>query len=160
MKLHELTGDFLALSQNEDIDPDAIKDTLESIEGSIHDKALALADWSFDIDGDIEKIDARIAQLDDRKKQLKARKESLIDYLRNNMEACEIKKITCPLFSITLIEGRDSVAISDESLIPDDFVNVKTVISPDKNAIAKALKEGLEIPGASLQKGRASIRIK
>jgi hypothetical protein len=76
------------------------------------------------------------------------------------MEACEIKKITCPLFSITLVDGRDSVAISDESLIPDEFVNVKTVISPDKNAIAKALKEGIEVSGASLQKGKSSIRIK
>lgn len=160
MKLHELTGDWLALSQNDDIEPDAIKDTLESIEGSIHDKALALADWSFDLDGDIEKIDSAIERLQARKKSMQNRKESLIDYLRNNMEACDIKKITCPLFSITLVEGRDSVAISDESLIPDEFVNVKTVISPDKNAIAKALREGVEISGASLQKGRASIRIK
>lgn len=160
MKLHELTGEFLELAQNEDIAPDAIADTLEAISGSIQDKALALADWSIDIDGDIEKIDSAIERLQARKKSMQNRKESLIDYLRNNMEACEIKKITCPLFSITLVDGRDSVAISDESLIPDEFVNVKTVISPDKNAIAKALKEGIEVSGASLQKGKSSIRIK
>ncbi len=82
------------------------------------------------------------------------------EYLRNNMEASGISKIQCPLFSITLVAGRDSVAISDESAIPDDFLNVKTVISPDKTAIAKALKDGQEVAGASLQRGQSSIRIK
>ncbi len=158
--LHELTGEFLALSKDEDIDPAAIKDTLEAISGSLHEKAISLADWSMDLDGNIGKIDAAIERLEKRKKQIKARKESLIDYLRENMEACDIKKISCPLFTITLVEGRDSVAISDESLLPDEFVTVKTVIAPDKIAISKAIKEGQEVAGASLQKGQSSIRIK
>jgi len=158
--LHELTGELLALSKDEDIDPSAIKDTLEAISGSLHEKAISLADWSMDLDGNIAQIDAAIERLDKRKKQIKARKESLIDYLRENMEACDIKKISCPLFTITLVEGRDSVAISDESLLPDEFVTVKTVIAPDKIAISKAIKEGQEVAGASLQKGQSSIRIK
>lgn len=158
--LHELTGEFLALSKDEDIDPAAIKDTLEAIEGSLHDKALSLANWSMDLDSNIEAIDSAIARLENRKKQIKARKESLIDYLRQNMEACNFKKISCPLFTITLVEGRESVAISDESLLPDEFVTVKTVIAPDKIAISKAIKEGQEVAGASLQKGQSSIRIK
>ncbi len=158
--LHELTGEFLALSKNEDIDPAAIKDTLEAISGSLHEKAISLANWSMDLDGNIGQIDAAIERLEKRKKQIKARKESLIDYLRENMEACDIKKISCPLFTITLVEGRDSVAITDEALIPDEFITVKTVIAPDKIAISKAIKEGQEIAGASLQKGQYSIRIK
>lgn len=158
--LHELTGEFLALSKDEDIDPAAIKDTLEAISGSLHEKAISLADWSMDLDGNIGQIDAAIERLEKRKKQIKSRKESLIDYLRENMEACDIKKISCPLFTITLVEGRDSVAISDESLLPDEFVTVKTVIAPDKIAISKAIKEGQEVAGASLQKGQSSIRIK
>lgn len=160
MKLHELTGQFLELANNEDLPVDAIKDTLEAIEGSIHEKAVSLVGWALDMDGDIAKIDAEIDRLSARKKSIANRKESLIDYLRNNMEATGIKKIKCPLFSITLVEGRDSVAISNEDAIPQEYLNVKTTITPDKVAIAKALKDGVEIAGASLQKGKSSIRFK
>jgi hypothetical protein len=158
--LHELTGQFLELANNEDLPAEAIRDTLEAMEGDIRSKAVSLADWSLDMDGNIEKIDAAIERLQDKKKTIAKRKESLIEYLRNNMEATGISKIQCPLFSITLVSGRESVAISDESAIPDDFLNVKTVISPDKTAIAKALKDGQEVAGASLQRSQSSIRIK
>lgn len=158
--LHELTGQFLELANNEDLPAEAIRDTLEAMEGDIKSKAVSLADWALDMDGNIEKIDAAIERLQEKKKSISKRKESLIEYLRNNMEATGISKIQCPLFSITLAAGRESVAISDDSAIPDDFLNVKTVISPDKTAIAKALKEGKEVAGASLQRGQSSIRIK
>ena len=158
--LHELTGQFLELANNEDLPAEVIHDTLEAMEGDIKTKAASLADWSLDMDGDIEKIDAAIERLTAKKKTIANRKASLIEYLRNNMEASGISKISCDLFTVTLVAGRDSVAISDESVIPDEFVNIKTEISPDKTAIAKALKEGQEVAGASLQRGQSSIRIK
>lgn len=158
--LHTLTGQYLELAKNEDLDPQTIADTLESISGSIHDKAVSLGDWALDIDLNIEKIDTAIARLEAKKKQIKARRESLDNYLLTNMLATGINKIQCDLFTITLLAGRDSVAIGDEKLIPDEFLNVKTTISPDKTAIAKAIKEGREVAGASLQKGSPSIKIK
>ena len=158
--LHELTGQFLELASNEDLPADAIRDTLEAMEGDIRSKAVSLADWALDMDGNIEKIGAAIERLESKKKAIANRKASLIEYLRNNMEAAGITKIQCDLFTITLVAGRESVAISDESAIPDEFMKVKTDISPDKTAIAKALKEGQEIAGASLQRGQSSIRIK
>lgn len=160
MKLHELTGQYLELANNDELDPQAIADTLESIGGSIQEKAVSLASWALDIEGDIEKIDNAIDRLNARKKQVVARKESLKDYLLRNMEATGITKIQCPLFTVTLVAGRESVAISDEHALPDEFLNVKTVITPDKIAIAKAIKEGQIIAGASLQRGQSSIRIK
>lgn len=160
MKLHELTGQYLELANNDELDPQAIADTLEAIGGSIQEKAVSLASWALDIEGDIEKIEAAIDRLNARKKQVVARKDSLKDYLLRNMEATGITKIQCPLFTVTLVAGRESVAISDEHALPDEFLNVKTVITPDKIAIAKALKEGQTITGASMQRGQSSIRIK
>lgn len=158
--LHQLTGQYLELAKNEDLDPQAIADTLESISGSIQEKAVSLADWALDLDGNVEKIDVAIARLEAKKKQIKARRESLNDYLLASMLATGINKIQCDLFTVTLLAGRDSVAIGDEKLIPDEFLNVKTTIMPDKTAIAKAIKEGREVAGASLQKGSPSIKIK
>ena len=158
--LHNLTGDYLELSKNEDFTADEIKDTLEAIQGTIEQKAVSLASWSLDLDGNIAKIDAEIDRLNAKKKQIQNRKDSLTEYMRSNMDACGINKISCPLFSITLVAGRDVVAISDDSLIPDEFMNVKVVSSPDKVAILKALKAGEDIQGASIQKSKPSIRIK
>lgn len=158
--LHELTGQLLEIANNDDLPPDAIRDTLEAMQGSIQEKALSLANWALDMDGDIGKIDAEIERLKSRKTAIANRRESLNEYLRANMLATGIKKIQCPLFTITIVDGRESVAISDESQIPDEFMRVKTDISPDKSAIAKAIKDGIDIPGASLQRGQPSIRIK
>ena len=158
--LHELTGQLLEIANNDDLPPDAIRDTLEAMQGSIQEKALSLANWALDMEGDIGKIDAEIERLKSRKIAIANRRESLNEYLRTNMLATGITKIQCPLFTITIVEGRESVAISDESQIPDEFMRVKTDISPDKSAIAKAIKGGIYIPGASLQRGQPSIRIK
>jgi hypothetical protein len=138
--LHVLTGEFLALANNEDLPADAIKDTLEAIQATVEEKAKALADWSLDMDGNILKIDAAIERLESKKKTLVAKKESLTEYIKTNMEASGITKITCPLFTITLVAPQDIVAISDEALVPDEFVSVKVVTTPDKKQSKKLLK--------------------
>jgi hypothetical protein len=158
--LHDLTGQYLELASNEDLPADAVIDTLQSIVGTIEDKANALVKWSLDIQGDIDKIDAEIDRLSAKKKAVQNRKDSLIEYIKNNMEACEIKKISCPLFTITLVAGQDVVDVFDADAIPDDYVNVKTTVTPDKNAIKKALQNGAEVAGCKLSTGKSSIRIK
>ena len=65
--LHRLTGQYLELDENEELDPQAISNTLESISGTIHDKAVSLGDWALDIDLNIEKIDTAIARLGQEK---------------------------------------------------------------------------------------------
>lgn len=50
------------------------------------------------------------------------------------------------------IRGTDVVKITDELVLPAEYVRTKTTIEPDKTAIKAALKEGVEIPGAELAK--------
>nr|WP_234599981.1 siphovirus Gp157 family protein [Pseudomonas aeruginosa] len=50
--------------------------------------------------------------------------------------------------------------IDDEKKLPDELVKVKVETSPDKNAIARALKDGKDVPGAHLERAKSSIRIK
>jgi hypothetical protein len=112
------------------------------------------------MDTDIGAIKAEIDRLQQRKKVIENRQSEMTEYLRTNMEATGIKKISCPLFTITCAEGREAVAVFDEDAIPDDLMTVKTEIKPDKLAIAKKLKAGEEVPGAKLERGLSSIRIK
>lgn len=164
MKLHQLTGQFMelqALSEGADEEfAIAVRDTLEGIEGEFQEKGKAVAVVALNFDSDIEAIDAEIARLQKRKSVIKNNQETLKNYLRENMEATGISKISCPLFTITLAKGREVVAVYNESEVPDDLMRVKTEIAPDKTAIAAKLKAGEEVPGAKLERGQSSIRIK
>lgn len=160
--LYELTGEMLSLQQAvaDSDDPAIFADTLGAMEGLIEKKAEQICFVVKNLDPSIEGINAEIERLQARKKAITAKQDWLTNYLRENMERCGIKKIECPLFSITLAQGREIAVIDSHDAIPDEFVKVKTSIDPDKNAIAAALKDGREVPGAHLERAKSSIRIK
>jgi len=162
--LYTITEQFkelaaLAETADEDL-AIALRDTMEGIEGEFQEKGKAIAMITLNIDGDLEAIQSQIDRLTERKRIITNRKESLKEYLRTNMEASGITKITHPLFTITCGKGKPIVVIDDEKAIPDDYVSVKVSSAPDKAAIAKALKEGIEVPGAHTETGKSSISIK
>lgn len=148
------------LALNPDIPTEALADTLNGIEGMFNDKAVSVVHVIHNGDSDVAEIDREIERLQARKKVIQNGQKSLKEYLRTNMEASGIKKIECPLFVITLAQGRDIAVIDNEDSIPDEYVRVKTTVAPDKAEILKALKEGEDVPGAHIEKSISSIRIK
>ena len=159
--LRELSADLRGINElanDPDIAPEMLADTIEGLEGMFEEKAIRVVHVVANNDSDIGEIDAEIKRLQARKKTMVNAKDRLKEYLRFNMEASGITKINSPLFNITLAKGRDSVRIDDESLLPDDYI--KMAIVPDKTLIGKAIKDGYDVPGASLSTGSSSIRIK
>lgn len=138
----------------------ALRDTMEGIEGEFQEKGKALAMVTLNMDGDIEALKTQIARLTERKKVMENRQASLKEYLRTNMERTGITKIIHPLFTITLGKGKPIVIIDEESEIPDEYMNTTVTTTPMKAEIAKAIKEGKEIPGAHSETGKSSISIK
>ena len=163
-RLYEITGQFRELAALADgADEDlavAVRDTMGAIEAEFNDKALAVSHVILNFDADIAALDSEIDRLQERKRLITNRQKEITDYLRENMEATGITKISCPLFTITCAKGRESVVVDDESKLPDELMRVKTEISPDKTAIAAKLKAGDDVPGARLERGQSSIRIK
>jgi len=162
-KLYTLTGQFLALSELAD-DPDmpegALADSLEGIAGEIELKAEALLQVVANMDGDIAAINSEIDRLKRRMSVIENRKISLREYLQRNMEASGISKIDCPLFSITLAKPRPMAVIENESLVPAEFVQTKTLTSVNKKTVLDALKAGRVIPGCALGESRRSLTIR
>lgn len=160
--LREISAQYLGLlemAKTEDLPIEAITDTLEAIEGSFEDKARKVVSVIQSVDDGLMLIDNEIARLQAMKKIRSNRSDAIREYLRNNMEACEISKIECPLFTITLAKGRDVVVIDSEDDLPDEYIAVKTSTQPDKKAILAALKTG-EVKGAHIAKSASSLRIK
>ena len=159
MKLYELTGALADLSSM-DMDDEAVKTTLECVQGDFNDKAVAIIKLSENLNADTSAIDAEIERLKARKQVILNKQKGLRDYLLHNMEAAGITKIECPLFTASLRKGVESVEIKNESLLPDEFVSVEVVTKPDKKAIKQAIQSGQEVPGASIKSGATTIVIK
>jgi hypothetical protein len=159
--LYEITGEMRDLRALGEIEGElVVKDTLDAIAGEFKNKAEAIVHISLNLNGDVDSIKNEIERLQDRKKAIESRDKSLKEYLRENMEAAGISKISCPLFTITLAAGRSIAIIENESELPDEMVEVKTEIVPDKAKILAALKSGQDVAGASLGTSKSSIRIK
>lgn len=159
MKLYELTGALAGLSSM-DLDDEAVQNSLEAIQGDFNDKSVAIIKLTENMTADTTAIDAEIDRLKARKQVIENRKKSLREYLLRNMEACGITKIESPLFTATLRKGVESVEIIEQSQIPNEFIKVEVVESPDKRAIKAALSAGNEVPGAMLKRGATTLQIK
>lgn len=158
--LYEMTSQMIGLKamlDDPEIDFD-LTDTLDGLEGDIQDKAENLLAVVSNIGSDVDQIDSEIKRLQARKKTLTNSQDRLREYLRFNMDAAGIQKITCPLFSITLTKPRPVVQIDDETKIPDDYIKVTR--TPVKADILRELKAGKEIPGASLGESKPGLMIR
>lgn len=119
----------------------AIQDTMQGIKGEIESKAEAIVMLSRNMTGDIAALDLEIDRLTELKRVRQNGLNKLTDYLKRNLEAAGIKSVDHPLFKITLVAGVEKCIIDDEKAVPDDYVSVKTSVTPDKRSILAYLKE-------------------
>ncbi len=158
-KLTEQHRELQELVESDEMSLEDLRDTFEGIEGEFNSKAVSLVHVANNLKSDTDAIDTEIKRLQERKKIKKNREESVREYLRSNMEASDITKIECPLFSITLAKGRDVVVIDDESAIPSEYRLEYITVKLDKRDLLKDLKSG-DITGCHLEKSKTSLRIK
>jgi hypothetical protein len=99
----------------------------------------------------------------ERRKSIETKAARLREYIHDNMLCISVDMENLPRFkdaeiAVSLAKGRDSVVVDDESIIPDQFVKVKR--EPKKTEIGNVIKSGQAVPGARIEQGRPSLRIK
>lgn len=159
MKLYEITSQINEIA-NLDLPAESVAETIESFQMDFNEKANNIALVNANMSGDIAAIDGQIKRLQSMKSAIVGRQDQLKEYLRYNMDKSGISKIQCPLFSISLRKPCKVVSIDDVESIPDEYVKVTTSVAPDKALIAKALKAGSLVTGATLVDGKSSLTIK
>lgn len=99
-------------------------------------------------------IDAHIKIMQAKKKALTNNAERAKEALKQVMQATGVLKVESSdkTFKAVLSKERDkSVEIWDENQIPDLYMReVPATYTPDKSLMAKAMKDGFEIPGARI----------
>jgi SpoVK/Ycf46/Vps4 family AAA+-type ATPase len=159
MRLYELSQNYLQLmNMIEDMEDDALKDTLESIEDEIHSKAENIAKLMRNIDGDIDAIKTEEKRLADRRKALENRKNGLKQYVEDQLNLTGIDKVKTATFTIAIQNNPPSVHIDDHEHIPTTYW-VAQEPKLDKKLLLQYLKDGNEINGVRLVQNR-SLRIR
>jgi hypothetical protein len=161
--LYQLTDDFNELQQlldSEDVNQQAVMDTLEGIDLGIKEKVKNIVGLYKNTGEMIPAIDEEIQRLTALKKAKESRQTWLKDYLLLNMQKLESFKLECDITTVTRVKGRDIVSVDSVDDLPADYVTVKTTKSADKRTLLADLKAGKKVNGAEITKSKESIRIK
>lgn len=156
--LFELTKERLTLKHDLealDFDSQTITDTLDSesteLDAKIADYGFIIIDrvsFGTQMQAEIDRMQARLTAYTKCTDAIKA-------WLLKNMQACQISRIDCPAFSVSLRVNPPTVVIDAESLIPKEYMRTPVpnppVPAPDKKAIADAIKQGIEVTGCHLE---------
>ena len=103
--LYELTDDYLTLlemAEDPDIDEQALKDTMEGIEGALEIKAEGYAKIIRMLEGDAEACDAESKRLRNKKQTIENNIKRMKGALQMAMEATGKRKFKTPLFSFNI----------------------------------------------------------
>lgn len=161
MKLYEITEDFERLREmalDPDVDPEAIRDTMEAIEADFEDKADGYAKVIRMLETDEDGLDAEIKRLQARKSAVSGNKGRIKDALEKAMRLTGKTKFKTLLFSFGIQKNPPSVAILKEDSVPIDYLVVPDP-QPDKKRILTELKAGAKFDWAELRQTEA-LRIR
>jgi hypothetical protein len=141
------------------MDEQTVADTLESISGDLTVKAQNVAFVIRNLEASADQITVAIEHMQARSQALAKRAERIREYLLQNMLMAGVQKIECPYFKLAVKENPPKVIVDDEKQIPMSYMADPAPpppppAKPDKKLIAAALKDGFDVPGCRLERGK------
>lgn len=162
MKLFEIATHYQSLMQ-EIMDCDELSreqlNAIESINDSLEDKAKAVGAFIKNMEADYKSINEAIDAMKKRSATLENKVECMKEYLKSNLERCNIKEVKSPWFDIKIKLNPESVIVNDEDLIPNEYFKETLLRKLDKGLISQGLKNNIMIPGVMLER-RTRLEIK
>lgn len=149
MNLYELSLAFQDV-QNMDLDPEVMKDTLDSIEDAIESKAENIAKLVRNLESDVSAYKEEEDRLKTKRQATENKVKWLKTYLEDNMKLTGKTKFKSGMFNFSIQKNPASVNITDEKIIPEEFL-IQQPPKVDKTSIKEILKRGIEVPGAELK---------
>ena len=134
------------LLQNEEIDEQAFKDTLEAI--GTEEKIEGYCQVIKELQGDFDKFKAEADRLTARMKTAKNGVDRMKDSLLAFLRASGQDKVKAGTFTVS-IGTSNQTNILDETLIPTEYKTPQPD-KIDKTAIKKAIESGVEVAGAEI----------
>jgi uncharacterized protein YdiU (UPF0061 family) len=154
MSLYNLADSYRQVLDNADLDQDVMQDTLDSIKEPLKDKADSIA-WLIEfLQNNSKVLRDKAKSFTEEAKHQENKAKWLQEYLTNSLDLADIKKLQTENHILSVRNYKASTIVDNENKVPAEFRHVKEVVSVDKNAVYKALKNGEEVPGAHLKPNR------
>lgn len=154
---HQYRADVARLEEL-DLDDETFANTLEGLSGELEAKATNVIFYAKNLDATADAIKKAEEDMATRRKALQRRSERLREYVKHNMLASGILKISCDYFQITIQNNPPAVDVFEPGLLPQDYMReIPAKFEPDKTLIAKAIKDGFEVPGAKLNQSQRLV---
>ena len=157
MNLFELNQAYRDIEEREDLDPEILADTLDSINDTREIKLDNIATWIDKNKSQIEWSTERIKELQNDKKTLINQTIKLQEYMTQVLDDAGIKKLQTKKHILRTRNYKASVVVDSLDKLPDEFKKVSTETKADKVQIFKILSTGQEIPGAHLKPNRGTV---
>lgn len=156
MNVFELNNAIKTIKEK-DLDPETLKDTLESLELPRNEKLDNVASW-------IEQNQMKLNWLKDKKRQLsdvetsiKNQNERLQEFLTQAIDQSGQKEIQTKNHILKPRNYKDSVIVESTKDLPIDYIVCSEVVKPNKKLIYEDLKKGKSISGAHLKTNRKTV---
>jgi hypothetical protein len=153
-KLYDLSAAYAELMGRDDLSPQALSDTLDSINDAIEVKARNSIAVFMELEDYIESCKKREEQFKAWRRTAENRLEWLKGYWEKNMEAMGKTKIQTELGPISLRNSKGMVHIIDSNQIPACYKKTTITETIDKTLIYEAIKDDVKVPGAELVPGK------
>jgi len=159
MKLYELAQNYAELLEiAEEIESDALVDTLEALQDAIEDKAENIAKIIKNLEADAKIIKEEEKRLAERRQSIEKKIDRLKQYLQEQLEVAGLQKVKRATITVAIQNNPPSVKVVDEKLIPSEYM-IQQAPQVNKKVILSLLKEGQQIPGCELIQTKG-VRIK
>lgn len=159
--LYELSSDFamlLDMAENEEIDVELIKDTLESIESGIEDKFENIAKLIKNLNGKSEIFKAEETRIKTRRLSMEKKVDWLKGYLLTSLDLTRKKKIDAGTFTVRKQKNPQGVLVSDIVSLNPIYVKYGEP-KADLKLIKEDLQLGKKVEGAELAPDTYHVRI-
>lgn len=151
MKLYELARSYAELlDMAEEMESEALVDTLASLQDAIEDKAENIAKLIKNLEADAKIIKEEGQRLAERRRAIEAKVDKLKMYLQEQLETAGLQKVKRPTITVAIQANPPSVDVIDEKAIPNDFL-IPQAPKVDKRSILERLKKGESVPGVTLK---------
>lgn len=160
MRLYDLTEQYQDLLDMLEQDPDneQLIPMLNGLEGAIEEKVENIIKIMKSLEAQEKAFDETIKSMTEKRTAIKNNIERLKVYTEKSLLAAGLEKVKGTLHSAWLQKNKESVFVTDESLIPKDYFKTPEPVLV-KNLLFEDLKSGRRVPGAELKQSK-SLRVR
>lgn len=156
MNVFELNATIKAV-QEKDLDPETLKDTLESLELPRNEKLDNVATWIENNQMKLDWLKDKKRQLSDVESSIKNQTDRLQEFLTAAIDDSGQKEIRTENHILRPRNYKDAVVVKDTKKLPIDYIMTSEVVKPNKKLLYEDLKKGKSITGAHLKANRKTV---